>query len=109
MSRCVALSLLLSIASALTAPAASPDFPRDVRPTLSRRCFKCDEPDAATREAGLRLDQHDAAIAALESGERAIVPGDIEHGSLLTRVTTDDADQRMPPVSEGPALTAKEI
>jgi cytochrome c553 len=91
------------------AQAGPPDFSRDVRPILAGRCFKCHGPDAAAREAGLRLDQHDAAIAALESGERAIVPGDVEHGTLLTRVTTEDADQRMPPPSEGPALSPKEV
>ncbi|MBM4059142.1 MAG: hypothetical protein FJ275_13060, partial [Planctomycetes bacterium] len=52
----------------LAAWAAGPDFNRDVRPILSNRCFKCHGPDDGKREAGLRLDVRDAAIAELPTG-----------------------------------------
>lgn len=87
----------------------SPDFNREVRPLLSGRCFKCHGPDAETREAGLRLDQAEGSRAALDSGERAIVPGQPQASALIERITTTDPNLRMPPPSEGDALTPAEI
>ena len=51
------------------------DFNRDIRPILSENCFVCHGPDAQHQEAGLRLDLRQAAIASLDSGATAIVPG----------------------------------
>ena len=45
------------------------NFSRDVLPLLSDRCFHCHGPDPKQREADLRLDQREDALA-------AIVPGD---------------------------------
>src|SRR5690606_31809873 len=89
--------------------AADVDFSRDIQPVLAERCFKCHGPDEGTLEAGLRLDQRAAAVAELDSGERAIVPGDPDASALLQRVTEQDPDLRMPPASEGDPLTPKQI
>jgi hypothetical protein len=89
--------------------AAEVDFNRDIQPVLAGRCFKCHGPDENTLEAGLRLDQRAAAIAELDSGERAIVPGDPHASALLQRVSEPDPDLRMPPASEGDPLTPKQI
>ncbi|MBL9126809.1 MAG: DUF1549 domain-containing protein, partial [Verrucomicrobiales bacterium] len=75
------------------------DFARDVRPILSRHCFKCHGPDAKTRKGGLRLDVRDAAIAPAESGDHAIVPGRPEASELMDRVASTDGDEVMPPPS----------
>jgi hypothetical protein len=85
------------------------DYNRDIRPILSNVCYKCHGPDAQHREAGLRLDVKAAAFAQLESGARAIVPGDLKESQLVYRITAHDADERMPPPSSGRTLTAKQI
>ena len=59
---------ILWLAGAGSALAEQPDYARDVRPILARRCFSCHGPDAARREAGLRLDVRDAVLAGGESG-----------------------------------------
>ncbi|MFM8414099.1 MAG: PSD1 and planctomycete cytochrome C domain-containing protein [Planctomycetota bacterium] len=80
-----------------SAPAAGPDFSRDVRPILSNRCFKCHGPDEENQEAGLRLDLRAAALRELDSGARAIVPGHADASELVARITSDDPDLVMPP------------
>src|SRR3954454_13957903 len=64
------LALLLACNSA--APAADLSFDREIQPLLMR-CVQCHGPGKA--RAGLRLDSRAAAIAVLESGKQAIVPG----------------------------------
>ena len=85
------------------------DFNRDIRPILSANCFACHGPDEKTLKAGLRLDLEEEAFKALKSGEHAIVPGDIEKSLLLARMTTSDADDRMPPVEMEKTITQEQI
>lgn len=84
------------------------DFNRDVRPILSNRCFSCHGPDEEKREAGLRLDLRDAALAELDSGHRAIVPGHADDSELVARVTSDDPDLVMPPPHVKKTLSGEE-
>ena len=84
---------------------ASPvKFDRDIRPLLAAHCFQCHGPGQA--EAGLRLDNARQAMADLESGLRAVVPGQAEESELLRRLTADESE-RMPP--EGEPLAANKI
>jgi len=80
-------------------------FARDIQPLLAKHCLLCHGPDEA--EAGLRLDVAEQAYAKLESGARAIVPGDAEASELLRRVAATDEFARMPP--EGEPLSADQI
>jgi hypothetical protein len=80
-------------------------FTRDVKPLLARRCFSCHGPDVG--EGGLRLHDEETALAELDSGLHAIVPGDVELSELVARVSAEDESLRMPP--EGKPLTAEEI
>ncbi len=84
-------------AAAADAPPAKVDFNRDVRPILSDRCFGCHGPDAGKRKAGLRLDTPEGAYAALHSGNRALVPGDLAASEAAHRIASSDPDEVMPP------------
>jgi hypothetical protein len=84
-------------------------FNRDVRPILSNHCFQCHGPDRETREAGLRFDVREAALAPLGDGRRAIVPGDPGASELIRRVTHPDPGVVMPPPDVGEALTAEQV
>jgi hypothetical protein len=81
------------------------NFIRDVKPILARRCFACHGPDVG--EGGLRLHEFEAAIAELDSGAHAIVPGKLEESALIERVSSTDEFMRMPP--EGKPLSEREI
>jgi hypothetical protein len=83
-------------------------FNAQVRPILST-CFYCHGPDEKHREADLRLDRRDAALADL-GGYAAIVPGHPEKSALIERVSSHDKDEMMPPPkSKKPALTGAQI
>ncbi len=84
------------------------DFNRDVRPILSDACFKCHGPDEAAREAGLRLDTREGAVAVRERGA-AVVPGDSGASLLMRMVTASDPAERMPPADSGKTLTAGQV
>jgi hypothetical protein len=85
------------------------DFNRDIRPILSDHCYACHGPDENKRKAGLRLDRTEDALKTLKSGNRAIVPGDVEKSGLVQRLTSDDPDEVMPPPKEGKPLRAEQI
>ncbi|RLS83643.1 MAG: DUF1553 domain-containing protein [Planctomycetota bacterium] len=87
------------------APAAAPhlSYNKDVRPLLVEHCFSCHGADSASRKAGLRLDQRDAAI---EFG--ALVPGDPDSTTFLDRVYSDDPDDVMPPPAAKKPLSTEQ-
>ncbi|MCH9656351.1 MAG: PSD1 and planctomycete cytochrome C domain-containing protein [Planctomycetes bacterium] len=85
------------------------EFNRHVLPILSNHCYVCHGPDAATREAGLRLDQRDSATGKADSGKSAITPGDVQASELIRRITTNDPDERMPPAEGHKPLNASQI
>jgi len=84
------------------------DFNRDIRPILSAACFQCHGPDAANREADLRLDTREGALADL-GGYAAIVAGKPRQSELLRRVVASAADERMPPPAAGKRLSDQQI
>jgi hypothetical protein len=56
----------------------------------------------------LRLDQEEAATADLDSGAKAIVPGDAAKSALISRIESTDPELAMPPVDSGKTLSAAE-
>lgn len=83
------------------------DFNRDIRPILASRCFHCHGPDENTREAGLRLDVKDDAFSDL-GGYSAIVAGSPDKSELITRISSTDASELMPPAESKLELTDDE-
>ncbi len=81
------------------------DFTKQIQPILARRCYACHGPDQA--EGGLRLTDRETALLETDSGEFAIVPGDLDASLLIARITSDDEYERMPP--EGDRVTEDEV
>ena len=104
-----ALFSVAALAEEAPSTKAKVDFGRDVRPILSENCFVCHGFDAQKREAGLRLDTHEGVLETLESGDAAVVPGNLEDSGLIFRVEVDDDEMVMPPPKSGKKLTAEEI
>jgi Protein of unknown function (DUF1553)/Protein of unknown function (DUF1549)/Planctomycete cytochrome C len=84
------------------------DFSREVLPILSANCFRCHGPDEKAREADLRLDRREGAIAKRDEMP-AIVPGKPDQSGMIKRISSDDDDVRMPPPKAGAKLSAKDI
>ena len=85
------------------------DFNFDIRPILSDRCYPCHGPDANTREADLRLDSEEGALALLpESQHRAVVPGSLDESALIARILHADDEEVMPPADSKLSLSALE-
>jgi len=85
------------------------NFSRDILPLLSNNCFRCHGPDEANREAGLRLDRQDGALAELESSRTAIVAGNSRGSELFRRISSSDPDVKMPPADSEKKLTAAQV
>ncbi len=83
-------------------------FIRDIRPILADRCFKCHGPDAAHREADLRLDVRDGALRN-RPDKPAIVARNSQSSELVRRIVSTDENERMPPLDSGITLTGSEI
>ena len=84
------------------------DFGRDIRPILSDHCFQCHGPDTNNREAALRLDVRESAMAKRDD-RHAVVPGEPDQSELVRRITSTDPDQRMPPPEFERRLSATQI
>jgi WD40 repeat protein len=78
------------------APAAPPDFARDVMPILETNCLRCH--NTAKQEGGLLLESFDDLMKGGDDGS-PIVPGDAD-GSALIRQVEGRAKPKMPPKSD---------
>src|SRR5580765_8122477 len=97
-------ALAITLTGILSAPLCAQtkiEYNRDVRPILAENCFACHGPDSASRKAGLRLDDRDAAIKM-----SAIKPGDVKESELLKRIHAADPKEIMPPPKTRKTLTA---
>jgi mono/diheme cytochrome c family protein len=89
-----AISLLVFSTPALLR-AGAVDYARDIQPLFAEYCLECHGPDKA--KGGLVLTSRDAVLKELESGDHAVVPGDVTKSTLITRLFSTDDDEMMPP------------
>lgn len=91
------ISVALISAPTLRADDA-PTFERDIRPILAKRCNVCHNartvgnPDVS---AGLALDSYDALFQGV-AGRAVVRPGDASASPIVTRLTEEDEEKRMP-------------
>jgi mono/diheme cytochrome c family protein len=104
----VCVAALQEPSRAAESSGAKLQFNRDIRPILAQNCFKCHGPDENEREADFRLDTQ-AGLFGDTSDGKAIVAGKPESSVLVRRITSKDADVRMPPADSGKKLTDDEI
>src|SRR5688500_10117159 len=110
------LSPLPSIAAAVVFLCAASlraqeiNFARDIQPILSDKCYHCHGPDANARKADLRLDVLDPKLGpfAERDGYHIVKPGSLDDSVLVMRITSDDADTRMPPPASNRTLSEKQ-
>jgi hypothetical protein len=81
------------------------DYTGEIKPILSKRCYACH--GALHHKAGLRLDTAALMRKGGESGP-AVVPGHSDESLIVDAITGRDG-WRMPPESEGSALSTAEV
>ncbi len=87
-------------------PGPDVDYARQVKPILVARCTSCH--GSIRQKAGLRLDTAELIRRGGDGGP-AIQPGRSRESLLIERVTASDSKDRMPPESEGTALSPAEV
>ncbi|WP_203329011.1 PSD1 and planctomycete cytochrome C domain-containing protein [Candidatus Laterigemmans baculatus] len=88
------------------APGQTPDYLEQIKPLLLSKCVSCHGP--LRQEGGLRVDTAALLLDGGDSGE-VVVAEEPDQSYLLDRITAEHGEDRMPPESEGEALTAEQI
>src|SRR6266566_1673512 len=86
-----------------------PDWNWDVRPILAQNCFSCH--GQSIQKAGLRLDIQKAAYDPIpdDKNKRAVVPGNLRKSELYKRISSTNAEYRMPPKEAHKTLSAHDV
>ena len=98
------IALWISVATPALLQAAPLEYNRDIRPILSENCFSCHGFDEKGRKAKLRMDVAEEAYADRD-GVIALKPGDLNNSDAWKRITSEDADELMPPPKSHLKLT----
>ena len=83
-----------------------PDFQHVVQPILNEHCVECH--GGVKKSSGFSVLSRQMMLAAGDSGEPGLVPGQSANSVLFQRILSGDLDDRMPPEGHDP-LTAQEI
>ena len=102
------LLVVILFGSVYDAGGQTVDFQREVRPILADNCFRCHGPDPSTRQAQLRLDTEEGAFEMRRRGQ-AVVRGDAAASLIYQRITHDNEQMRMPPLSANKTLDSNQI
>jgi hypothetical protein len=84
------------------------DFNRDIRPIFSENCYFCHGPDKNKRKGDLRLDTKEGLFSIHEKVP-TVVPGHLEQSELYRRITTSNAEERMPDPKSNKKLADRQI
>ena len=84
-------------AKATATPEQIAFFEKSIRPVLVKECYSCHATTAEKIRGGLTLDTREGMLKGGESGDPAIVPGDVEKSLLIKAVRYSDKDLQMPP------------
>lgn len=103
----LSVAMALFVATVGAAAEAPVDYSRDIRPILSQNCFFCHGFNEKSREAELRLDKAESALADRD-GTPAIVAGKPDGSEAWRRITESDESERMPPPDSHRALSAEQ-
>ena len=82
-------------------------FVNHIQPIMETRCFECH--GAEYQDGQLRLDIESDALAGGESGNPAIVPGELMESYIMARILLPDNHANVMPPRREPRLTAEEI
>ena len=108
MFRPVQLFAVTALACSATSARAEDviDYVKQIKPILKERCYSCH--GALKQKASLRVD---TVVLMREGGDNgaAFLAGKADDSPIMHRVTSADPAKRMPPLSEGEPLTAKQI
>jgi len=80
-------------------------FLTKVQPVLKEKCIKCHHGKKA--KSGLHLDSLEGMLTGGDSGDPALVPGDVNKSLIFSLSYSRDEDERMPP--KGDLLNAGEL
>ncbi len=103
------LTVITSLRSEPTAEQVA-FFENQVRPILANNCYSCHSLEKEKSKGGLTLDTHDGIVKGGETGP-ILIPGDPDHGTIITAIQYSDPDLQMPPkqrLSEQDILTLKQ-
>jgi len=92
---------LVSCACLSAVQAAEIRFNDDIRPIIAEHCLSCHGPDESSRQADLRLDIHDGALAVITRDE-------LGESELIRRVMESDPELVMPPPDFGKDLSSQQ-
>ncbi|MGE0756496.1 MAG: c-type cytochrome domain-containing protein [Pirellulaceae bacterium] len=100
------LGCVLGVCSLTQLQSAEPvSFRKDIAPILQDACIACHGPKKA--EGGYRVDSYERAVKAGDSGTDAFAAGKLDDSEAFRRMTSTDADERMP--LEADPLPAEQI
>jgi hypothetical protein len=105
MTRRFPIFLPLAVSLAAAHAEEAPDFTRDIRPVLEKRCFECH--GEKKQKGGLRLDRKADILRGGDSDRAPFVAGKSAESEMLKRVMSDDDDEKMPP--KGERLAAEQV